>query len=116
METPKYKVTNWADDGQHVVVGEGEDLDLIIYHTPGHTPDEIAIWDPQERVIFVGDTMYEWAHIVFPLEGNLRLYSDSLGRLKSLVETWNASSSKQNAGECECLHSDRLFRTPSSQG
>ena len=105
METPEYKVTNWADDGQRVFAGEdsesGEDLGLVIYHSPGHSPDEIAIWDPKERVIFVGDTMYEWAPIVSPLEGNLRLYSDTVGRLKGLVEAWNAAASDQSLGKCE---------------
>jgi len=105
IETPEYEVTNWADDGQHVIAGEGgesgQDLGLVIYHTPGYTPDEIAIWDPKERVIFVGDTMYEWAPIFFPLEGSLRLYSDTLGRLKGLVEPWNAAASDQNCGKCE---------------
>jgi hypothetical protein len=90
METPHYRVTHWAYDGQHVVPGdEAEDLGLVIYHTPGHTPDELAVWDPHERVIFVGDTMYEWAHIIFPKEGDLRTYVQTLGRLKKLVEGWS---------------------------
>lgn len=97
METPKYEVTHWADDGQHVLAGEaGEDLGLVIYHTPGHTPDELAVWDAQERVIFVGDTMYEWAHIFFPLEGNLRLYSNTLAKLRSLVAAWNGDPGHQS--------------------
>jgi glyoxylase-like metal-dependent hydrolase (beta-lactamase superfamily II) len=100
IETPKYEVTHWADDGQHVFAGEsGEDLGLVIYHTPGHTPDELAVWDPQERVIFVGDTMYEWVHIVFPLEGDLRLYSNTLGKLRSLVAAWNSGRNRQNTGK-----------------
>lgn len=99
METPAYKVTNWADDGQHVVDKDGKDLGLIVYQTPGHTPDELAIWDPLERVIFVGDTMYEWLGIVFPIEGNLQLYSKSLVRLKSLVEAWNSTSSSHVMGK-----------------
>lgn len=98
METPVYKVTHWADDGQRVLAANGQDLGLTIYHTPGHTPDEIAIWDAQERVIFVGDTMYEWARIVFPLEGDLRLYSQTLARLKTLVVKWNAETT-ESAGE-----------------
>ena len=100
IETPQYKITHWADDGQHILAGEGgEDLGLVIYHTPGHTPDELAVWDPQERVIFVGDTLYEWARIAFPLEGDLRLYSNTLGKLQSLVATWNSDSSHQDASK-----------------
>ncbi|KAI9148287.1 major facilitator superfamily domain-containing protein [Paramyrothecium foliicola] len=92
METPNYKVTHWADDGQRLVTNSGEDLGLTIFQTPGHTPDELAIWDAQERVLFVGDTLYERGHIFFPPEGNLKLYSETLTRLRSLVTTWNDES------------------------
>ncbi|KEY75229.1 hypothetical protein S7711_07143 [Stachybotrys chartarum IBT 7711] len=91
MKTPEYTVGHWADDGQKVTF-DGNDLKLVIYHTPGHTPDQIAIWDCEERVLFVGDTMYEWAHIIFPLEGDIRLYSETLGKLKTLVRDWNATT------------------------
>ncbi|KAK0745437.1 beta-lactamase-like protein [Schizothecium vesticola] len=78
VETPKYKVTHWADDVQHVQTSDsGDDLGLVIYHTPGHTPDQLAVWDPQERVIFVGDTL------------------NTLGKLKSLVAAWNGDASDQ---------------------
>lgn len=94
MQTPEYKVTHWASDGQHVVDSAGEDLGLVIYQTPGHTPDELALWDPQERVLFAGDTIYEWYPILFPPEGDLILYSETLGKLRSLVEGWNKEMSK----------------------
>jgi glyoxylase-like metal-dependent hydrolase (beta-lactamase superfamily II) len=96
IETLKYNVTNWADDGQRVVTHNGEDLDLVIYYTPGHTPDEIAIWDPRERVLFLDDTMYEWENIIFPIEGSLQLYSETLRKLKTLVRAWNAESSSKS--------------------
>jgi glyoxylase-like metal-dependent hydrolase (beta-lactamase superfamily II) len=88
IEKPQYQVTDWASDGQSVVY-EGRDLGLQIFQTPGHTPDELALWDREERVLFVGDTLYEWAHIVFSAEGDLVTYSDSLGKLRRLVEAWN---------------------------
>jgi glyoxylase-like metal-dependent hydrolase (beta-lactamase superfamily II) len=92
METPEYSVTDWAADAQPVTYN-GQNLGLQIIHTPGHTPDELALWDVHERVLFVGDTMYEWAHIVFPKEGNLITYSVTLGKLKQLVVGWNEDSS-----------------------
>ena len=73
---------------------------LVVYQTPGHTPDEVAVWDPQERYLFVGDTLYEWAPIIFPLEGSLFRFSESLGRLKTLVSGWNA----EKEGEHACCH------------
>jgi glyoxylase-like metal-dependent hydrolase (beta-lactamase superfamily II) len=99
MEVPKYKVTNWAKDGDKITFGaDSADSGLVVYHTPGHTPDELAVWDPQERVLFVGDTLYEFVPIVFPLEGNLQLYQSTLMRLKSLVEGWNAMTSSRKSG------------------
>jgi uncharacterized protein (DUF1786 family) len=47
--------------------------------------------------VFVGDTMYEWAQIVFPAEGDLRLYARTLSKLKDLVEGWNAASGDEGA-------------------
>lgn len=101
MDTPDYTVTNWADDGQRLTY-RGDDLGLICYHTPGHTPDSIAIWDPTERVLFVGDTLYEWISIIFPLEGNVILYSETLEKLKALVSGWDASTDYSEGGQLAC--------------
>ncbi|RSL89006.1 hypothetical protein CEP52_015048 [Fusarium oligoseptatum] len=92
METPNYQVTGWANDGQQLVTNQGEDLGLTLYHTPGHTPDQLAIWDPQERFLFVGDSIYEWAAILFPLEGNVTAYSKTIGKMRKLVQGWNQES------------------------
>ncbi|EEU43654.1 uncharacterized protein NECHADRAFT_82658 [Fusarium vanettenii 77-13-4] len=109
METPNYQVTEWANNGQSLVNSQGEDLGLKLYHTPGHTPDQLAIWDHQERFLFVGDSIYEWAAILFPREGNVTTYSKTIGKLKKLVQGWN-----QEAGEESCsledFHADRGYK------
>lgn len=90
IPTPQYKITKWADDGtklQH----KDDDLGLVFFQTPGHVPDELAIWDPAERVLFVGDSLYEWAPIIFPKEGNLVTFVQSMTRLRTLVDGWNES-------------------------
>lgn len=74
------------------VFHDGLDLGLQIFHTPGHTPDELALWDQTERVLFVGDTIYEWAPIIFPKEGSVIDYSSTIGKLKALVHDWNSNS------------------------
>lgn len=111
MGTPEYEVTNWADDGEKMVYRHGAtaaqdacDLGLVIYHTPGHTPDELAIWDPQERVLFVGDTMYEWAPIIFPLEGNLQNYVSTLFKLRDLIKGWNEGQAHEKRVTMACGH------------
>lgn len=100
METPYYQITNWVEDGEEVKLSsssppqdEKQDLGLVLYHTPGHTPDELAIWDPAERHLFVGDTLYEWAPIIFPPQGNLNEYTATLYKLRDLIKSWNNDNS-----------------------
>lgn len=108
METPEYKVTNWVSDGERMAYLDGtstsNDLDLIIYHTPGHTPDELALWDPQERFLFAGDTLYEWAPIIFPLEGDLQAYTSTLSKLRGLIQGWNEVEGSGGRVKMACGH------------
>lgn len=103
METPQYTVTDWAADAQSIVAA-GKDLGLTIYHTPGHTPDELAVWDQQERVLYVGDTLYETAPILFSLSGNLDDYAATLQKLRQLVDGWNQSSTEDSLVSMACGH------------
>jgi glyoxylase-like metal-dependent hydrolase (beta-lactamase superfamily II) len=88
MTTPGYEVTHWTRDSEPVV-HDGVRAELEVYHTPGHTPDELAVFDRKERFLFVGDTLYEWANIIFPVEGDLVAYSNSIGKLRELVDQLN---------------------------
>lgn len=74
---------------------------LKVIHTPGHTPDEIAIWDEGERMLYVGDTLYEWAPIIFPNEGSIVTWLDSVDGLLKLLGTEDAkvSSGHVTAGQ-----------------
>ncbi|KAF7327622.1 Metallo-hydrolase/oxidoreductase [Mycena kentingensis (nom. inval.)] len=45
--------------------------DVFILHTPGHTPDELAVYDATEKMLYVGDTLYEEDTIIFPNEGSI---------------------------------------------
>lgn len=103
METPKYAVTSWASNGDSVS-HNANDLGLVVYHTPGHTPDELALWDAAERTLFVGDSLYEWAPIIFPLEGNLQSYTATLIKLKSLIKDWNNASPSADRVKMACGH------------
>lgn len=60
-------------------------LGVNVLHTPGHTPDELALWEGGERVLYVGDTLYEWAPIIFPSEGSIVAWLSSVDRLIELV-------------------------------
>jgi cyclase len=54
----------YADPNKGELVFSG-DLDLRVgrhifhlIHTPGHTPGQVAVYVPQERVVFTGDTVF----------------------------------------------------------
>jgi glyoxylase-like metal-dependent hydrolase (beta-lactamase superfamily II) len=64
-------------------------LNITILHTPGHTPDEIAIYDASEMMLYVGDTLYENAPIIFPNEGSLVTWLDSVDYLMAFVTEKN---------------------------
>ena len=95
MQTPKYEISHYAQDGEELE-HKGHSLGLQIIHTPGHTPDSMAIYDETERWLFVGDTCYQraatmpWGQeqvvpIILPLQGNWRDFVASLHTLHEFV-------------------------------
>ena len=43
-----------ATDGMKLTLG---DTTLMMYITPGHTPGSVCLYDPRERLLFVGDAL-----------------------------------------------------------
>jgi len=93
-------------------------LDVQILHTPGHTPDEIALYDRSERMLYVGDTLYEEEPIIFPKEGSIVIWLASVNALISFVQSNQVAGEIVflNAGHCttkrdalETLRSTRKF-------
>ncbi|KAJ5921776.1 hypothetical protein N7516_009479 [Penicillium verrucosum] len=102
IKTPEYTVTNWCSDGQQVTDSIGHDLGLTVYHTPGHTPDEVAIWDSHERILFVGDSIYQHAPIfLFETQSVIR-YSESIGKMRQLIRRFNAETEQR--AKISCSH------------
>ncbi|KAL9135216.1 MAG: hypothetical protein Q9175_003600 [Cornicularia normoerica] len=101
VPTPEYTVSYWADNLEKLAFN-GESLRLQILHTPGHTPDELAWYDEQERHLYVGDSFYERVAkdnsyeqpIIFPKEGNWLHYMQSLEKLIQFVEEKNEEPAK----------------------
>ena len=98
IDTPKYTPTLVphlheiqsaypASTSQTVDSTEVESIPLgvTLLHTPGHVPDELALWDASEQMLYVGDTLYEHAHIIFPNEGSIVHWFTSVDMLISLV-------------------------------
>lgn len=73
---------------------------VVALHTPGHTPDELALWDEEEGMLYVGDTFYEWAHIIFPVEGSIVDWFQSVDMLINLIH----ASTKKGSAKINCGH------------
>jgi glyoxylase-like metal-dependent hydrolase (beta-lactamase superfamily II) len=75
----------WArlDDGAIVPTDDG---DLMVLHTPGHSPDHLTLWHPESRTLFVGDMLVQGSTVVIPAShgGSLTAYLQSLRRMLQL--------------------------------
>lgn len=69
-------------------------MGITVLLTPGHTPDELAWYDREERFLYVGDSFYERGgdgmDIIFPAEGNLVEWYFSLKKLRGFVASENS--------------------------
>ncbi|HEU4964735.1 MAG TPA: MBL fold metallo-hydrolase [Bacilli bacterium] len=85
-EIAPVKVTGTLEEGDVMAVG---DLQLHVFHAPGHTHGCLNFWLPEDEVLFVGDNIVSvgttW---IGPPEGDLKAYLTSLERLKSYNAKW----------------------------
>ncbi|MCJ1327402.1 hypothetical protein MMC10_004071 [Thelotrema lepadinum] len=92
VPTPVYTVSLWAANLESIARGK-----VQIIQTPGHTPDELAWYDVEERHLYVGDSFYNRVSedgtytqpIVFPPHGDLISCMASLDKLLQFVEQEN---------------------------
>ena len=99
IPTPSY-TPSLRPHGTHVENGDGEPLGMVLLHTPGHTPDELALWDEEEAMLYVGDTLYERAPIIFPNEGSIVRWRATVDALIALLE----ASGKGREARINCGH------------
>ncbi|ACI58558.1 beta-lactamase domain protein (plasmid) [Rhizobium leguminosarum bv. trifolii WSM2304] len=67
------------------MVLNGGDLTLELIHTPGHTPDHIAVWIPELRICLAVDAVeYPIPEVWSKSAGDLRLIRSSLERIRDL--------------------------------
>ena len=78
-------------DGDTVTTGAGP---LTVLHTPGHSPDHLALWHAASRTLFVGDLLVLGGTVFIPASsgGSLADYLRSLERLRQLspLRAWPA--------------------------
>lgn len=54
-------VTHYEEvaDGEEIRLKENPSFYLRVIHTPGHTPGSVVYYSPQDKVAFIGDSLYE---------------------------------------------------------
>jgi glyoxylase-like metal-dependent hydrolase (beta-lactamase superfamily II) len=79
-----YSVDEPLEDGQVLRLG---DADWQVVRTPGHTPGHLALWQPEERLLAVGDAMsdYDVGMVNLALDGP-DVASVALASLQRLVD------------------------------
>lgn len=85
--------TYFADPGRATIAFTG-DLTLTVggctfelLHTPGHTPGQIAVHVPEERVIFTGDTVFSECQ-TWLMGSNVTDWCAALDRIAALDVDW----------------------------
>ncbi|MYW09276.1 MBL fold metallo-hydrolase [Streptomyces sp. SID2563] len=79
-----YTVDLALDDGQILRLG---DADWEVVRTPGHTPGHLALWQPEERLLVVGDALsdYDVGWVNLALDG-LDAATTALASLKRIAD------------------------------
>jgi glyoxylase-like metal-dependent hydrolase (beta-lactamase superfamily II) len=83
-EDAQYAVA-WQPVEEGDVIPSGDD-ELVALHTPGHSPDHVALWHEPTGTIFTGDLVTAGSSVMIHTSrgGNLALYLASLERLLTL--------------------------------
>ncbi len=70
-------------DGDRIRAGDGE---LLVIHTPGHSPGSICLYNEEEKILFSGDTVFQYGSFGrFDLPGgDANALLDSIEKLLSM--------------------------------
>jgi glyoxylase-like metal-dependent hydrolase (beta-lactamase superfamily II) len=82
-EMPKIPVDVKLKDNEKIKIG---DEDFQVLHTPGHTPGCICLYNPEDKVLFSGDTVFAYGSFGrydFP-GGSIKDLKKSIKRLNEL--------------------------------
>ncbi len=79
----------YADPNKGTIVFTGDvslrvgDHTFRLLHTPGHTPGQLAVHVPEERVVFTGDTIFSGCQ-TWLMTSNVEQWLDALERIRAL--------------------------------
>ncbi|KAK9830247.1 hypothetical protein WJX72_010547 [[Myrmecia] bisecta] len=95
-----FRVSRWLQDGELIALDGSEpakpEASLHVRWTPGHSPDSVSLYDPQEHRLYVGDFLYPYASWDDPLSppgglwasfqgSDLPTYVDSLKKVQAFL-------------------------------
>lgn len=79
------RVTRRLEEGEQIVLGGPEPQRWDVLLTPGHAPGHLCLHEPALRAVVVGDMVASQGSIIVePNDGDMRVYLEQLGRLRSL--------------------------------
>jgi glyoxylase-like metal-dependent hydrolase (beta-lactamase superfamily II) len=123
--TRPWKITAYKHDGDRIDLG-GRALEIVA--TPGHTPDAVCLLDPQNGLLFTGDTYYPGRIWLNAPETDLEEYgasikrlADLMPRLKMVLGAHNTpvaspSALSQLVAAFEAVRAGKVSATPASPG
>jgi glyoxylase-like metal-dependent hydrolase (beta-lactamase superfamily II) len=81
-QDPDYSPDAPLADGERIAVDDGT---LLALHTPGHASNHVCLLLDRQGLLFTGDHLMSGSTvIIIPPDGSMRLYLDSLRRLREL--------------------------------
>jgi cyclase len=69
-----------------LTLGVGDHVFRLLY-TPGHTPGQVAVHVPEERIVFTGDTIFSGCQ-TWLMTSNVAQWLDALERIRALDVDW----------------------------
>jgi len=79
---PALRPTEWWAPGMRIDLGGRE---LLVLHTPGHTPESISLWDESGGLLFAGDFIYPGPLFAFLPNSSLDDYRRAVDRALTAV-------------------------------
>jgi len=82
LTAPTFPVGRWIPPGEVITVGARR---LEVLHTPGHSPDSIALWEPERTRFYAADFLYRGDLYAQVPAASLPDYLRTLRRLLKLL-------------------------------
>lgn len=99
QQAPEYKVEGTLKEGQILDIGQWK---LRVLETPGHSEGSICLYEPSEKVLFSGDTVFPDGNI-----GRTDMYGgDTIKLIKSIEKLTELDVSVMYPGHMEITNRD----------